>query len=89
MGKRICRSQVGLADLHKVEGASAELPRSQVGGFARGDCQDAVQLDERQKASWILPECHRIASRLPTVSGIVEAALYLKRRKQNWQIQMP
>lgn len=50
-GKCICRSQVGLAHLHKVEGASTELQGSQVGGFASGDRQDVVQLDERQKAS--------------------------------------
>lgn len=35
-----------------------------------------------------LPKCSRITSQLAAVSETVEAALYLKSTKQNWQLHM-
>lgn len=74
---------MGLVSLYKLKGASAEIQGPGLPEFAYEESQDMVWLDRREEAQGFLS-----AARPPLhcsgVGGLVRAALYLKRMKQNW-----
>lgn len=59
-------------------------PGARDGGFMKILRMRSSKMGGRRPA---FPECCHIPSQLPTVSEIVEAILYLKSVKQNWQLR--
>lgn len=80
---RRCRGQLGLVGCTN-KGASTAIRGLRPSSLVK--IPRTVQLDGREKARGFLARPHRLSTAL--VSGTIEAALYLQRKKQNWQLQM-